>query len=186
MRSSTGCSVSQRNHSSVTSPGSPQGGEFSLSANIRTPTQAVARYWKFIPPAVAAPPAGVLVVMPYVPKKADARQERKSGFKRVGCPIAIRSTSSLERLVHTTIFATTRSPGFDLPRQVPPRHHEGVRPSKYSAWARTRESCSLSSTSASNSARSASVKSPSVWPPLRLGSGRSALRGHLSWVRHGL
>src|SRR5437773_7535552 len=69
---------------------------------------------------------------------------------------------ALERLVHTTIFATTRSPGFDLPRQVSPRHHEGVRPSKYSAWARTRESCSLSSTSASNSARSASVKSPSV------------------------
>jgi hypothetical protein len=70
--------------------------------------------------------------------------------------------AALERLVHTAIFTTTCSPGFDLPRPVSPRHHEGVHPSKYSAWARTRESCSLSSTSASNSVRSASVKSPSV------------------------
>jgi hypothetical protein len=44
MRSSTGCSVSQRSHSMVVFPESPHGKEASTSANIRTATQAVARY----------------------------------------------------------------------------------------------------------------------------------------------
>lgn len=63
----------------------------------------------------------------------------------------------LQRLVHTTICATTRSPGFDLLRYVPPGHHCGMRPSKWSAWAHTRENYALSGTSASNSTRSAPV-----------------------------
>jgi hypothetical protein len=38
--------------------------------------------------------------------------------------------SSLQRLVHTTIFTAPRGPGLDRPRYIPLGHHGGVRPSK--------------------------------------------------------
>src|SRR6266511_2029088 len=69
---------------------------------------------------------------------------------------------SLQRLVHTAVFTTTYSSNLDMPLNVPPGRHCGIRPSNCSAWARTSESCSLSSTSVSNSVRLDSVKSPSV------------------------
>src|SRR5262245_14527554 len=65
---------------------------------------------------------------------------------------------SLERLVHTAIFTTTGSSLLNMQGDVAPGHHGGVRPSKWRAVARTSASVSLSSTSASSSARSVSVK----------------------------
>jgi hypothetical protein len=67
-----------------------------------------------------------------------------------------------------TAFAVTMAGGqvsamvSRIPLNVPAGRHCGFRPRSWSAWARTSESCSLSSASVSNPARSDSAKRPSV------------------------
>src|SRR4030095_7486044 len=74
---------------------------------------------------------------------------------------------ALERLMHTTVFTTPCSPGLDVSLTFPAGHHVCFRPSKCRAVARTSARCSLRSTKVSNSARSASVKRPSVLRSMR-------------------
>src|SRR5205823_2324546 len=55
-RSSTGCSVSQRNHSKIVSAGSSHAGGAPAPARTRAAAHAVTECWKLKPPAPAAPP----------------------------------------------------------------------------------------------------------------------------------
>jgi hypothetical protein len=101
----------------------------------------------------------------------------KMSAARLGHYMLDMEGGSLERLVHATVFTTPRSPSLDMPLDTPPGHHGGLRPSTCSAWARTNASCSLSSTSVSNSARSESDKSPSVLRSIRCCNRSFALGG---------
>jgi hypothetical protein len=101
----------------------------------------------------------------------------KMSAARLGNHMLDMEGGSLERLVHATVFTTPCSPSLDMPLDVPPGHHCGLRPSTCSAWARTNASCSQSSTSISNSARSESDKSPSVLRSMRCCKRSFALGG---------
>src|SRR5271157_5363488 len=70
---------------------------------------------------------------------------------------------ALESLEHPTVFATPLGPCLDRTCGIAPGHHAGLRPSTWSAWARTRAIVSLSSTRASNSSFSSDRNAPSVF-----------------------
>jgi hypothetical protein len=101
----------------------------------------------------------------------------KMSAARLGNHMFHMEGGSSERLVHATVFTTPHSPRLDMPLDIPPGRHCGLHPSTCSAWARTNASCSLSSTSVSNSGRSESDKSPSVLRSMRYCNRSFALGG---------
>ena len=84
---------------------------------------------------------------------------------------------ALQALVHAAALAPPGSPLYDRARRRTPRTHAGFRPSAWSAWARTREIVSLSSTRSSSSSSCSGVNAPLVLRSVRIWSRRSPLGG---------